>query len=114
MPQSSEANQLVSVTERAGWARGPIVAALLVFLTCGYFQNTRPGWNVNSQFALTCAIVERHTFRIDDYHKRPEFLTNDKAFVDGHFYTDKSPVTPFLGVPAFFVYSQVCKVLDRP
>jgi len=90
-----------------------ILLALLVFLTCGYFQNTRPGWNVNSQFALTCAIVEHQTLSIDAYQKQPEFMTNDKAFFNGHFYTDKSPVTPFLGVPAFFVYSEISKILDH-
>ena len=40
-----------------------LLASLLVFMTSGYFCNTRPGWNVNSQFALACAIAEQGTFR---------------------------------------------------
>lgn len=80
------------------------LVALLVFLSAGYIQNSRPGWNVNSQFALTCAIVEHGTFSIDAYHDHPQLETGDKAFFEGHFYSDKSPVTAFLGVPAFAVY----------
>jgi len=82
----------------AGWA------ALVVLLTAGYFQNCRPGWNVNTQLALTCAIVERGTLSIDAYHERPDFLTMDKAYFQGRFYSDKSPVLSFLGVPAYAVF----------
>lgn len=78
--------------------------ALIVFLSTGYIQNSRPGWNVNSQFALTCAMVEQGTFSIDAYHEHPQLETGDKAIFEGRFYSDKSPVTAFLGVPAFAVY----------
>lgn len=81
-----------------------LIAALIIFLTAGYFQNTRPGWNVNSQFALTVAIAERGTLRIDAYHEHPDLATGDKVYFDDHFYSDKSPVTAFLGVPAFWLY----------
>ncbi|MBI1784749.1 hypothetical protein HYR69_06350 [Candidatus Sumerlaeota bacterium] len=84
--------------------RSSAFAALLVFLSTGYIQNSRPGWNVNSTFALTCAIVEEGTLAIDDYHSKPETETGDKAYFDGKFYSDKSPVTAFLGVPAFWAY----------
>ena len=40
--------------------------ALLTFATCAYFQ-AGGGWNQNSQFDLTRAIVEHHTFAIDGY-----------------------------------------------
>lgn len=96
--------------ERAGrprmaWPRNPALAAgALVLLTVGYFQNTRPGWNVNSQLALTAAIAERGTLSIDAYHEQGELATGDKALFEGRFYTDKSPVTSFLGVPAFVLY----------
>ncbi len=39
---------------------------LLTFFTYAYFQ-AGGGWNQNSQFDLTRAIVERHTFAIDGY-----------------------------------------------
>lgn len=87
----------------AGWA------ALLIFITCGYFQNHRPGWNVNSQFALTCAIAERGTLAIDAYLTHPEFGTEDRALFGGKSYSDKSPVTAFMGVPVVWCYRQVCQ-----
>lgn len=83
---------------RAAW-----LAALVVFATCAWFINTRPGWNVLSQFALTCAIVEDGILSIDRYHE----ATNDKAVYGGRFYSDKSPVTAFLGVPALWIYRTV-------
>lgn len=86
------------------WVLPVGVAALLVFVATGYIQNTRPGWNVNSQFALTCAIVERHTLRIDYYHNHPSLITEDKVLFEGHYYCDKSPVTALLAVPSFFIY----------
>lgn len=95
-----------------------IAVGLLVFLTAGYVQNSRPGDNANSMFDLTCAIVEQHTFRIDAYHDNPqhgELRTFDKSVFQGHYYCDKSPVTAFLGVPVFWIYRTIhCGVLGRP
>ncbi len=90
-----------------------VIVSALVFLSAGYIRNSRPGWNVNSQFALTCAIVEKGTLAIDDYHEHPAVETGDKAFYDGHFYCDKSPVTPFLGVPAFALYRSWKRILGE-
>lgn len=87
------------------WLHSPsVAAAMLVFLTTGYFRNSRPGWNVNSQLALTRAVVEHGTLSIDAYHDSADMPTGDKALHDGHYYTDKSPVTPFLGVPAYWFH----------
>lgn len=83
---------------RSAW-----ISAVLVFLTAAYFHNTNPGWNVSSQFDLTLAIVEHGTLSIDNYHDQPYTETQDKAYFNGHFYSDKSPVTPFLGVPALAI-----------
>ncbi len=91
-----------------------LAAAILVFVTTGYFQNTQPRWGVSSQFAAVCALVERGTLCIDDYHEHPELETGDKALVGGHFYSDKSPVTSFLGVPAYFSYWLVKSSGGRP
>jgi hypothetical protein len=80
-----------------------LLSSLLVFLTAGYFYNTRPGWNVHSQFAITCAIVEQGTVQIDRYHEKL-LPTEDKSIHDGHVYSDKSPVTAFLAIPAMCIY----------
>ena len=45
------------------------------------------GWNQNSQFDLTRAIVERHTFRIDAYASN----TGDVSYHGGHIYSNKAP-----------------------
>ncbi len=94
--------------------RAAFGAFLLIFITCGYFQNSRPGWAVNSSFSLTCAIVEKGTLRIDDYHQRKETETGDKSFYQGHFYCDKSPIVSFLGTVPFAVYRGLAKVSGSP
>lgn len=53
------------------------------------------GWNQNSRFDLTRAVVERGSTRIDAYH----WNTGDKARVGGHFYSDKAPGQAFVAVP---------------
>lgn len=91
--------------------RAAFWAALLVWITAAWFQNTRPGWNVNSQLALALAIGERGTFRIDDYVRLPGLETGDLAAYDGHYYTDKSPVTPMLAAPFVWLHRQVTDAL---
>jgi len=73
--------------------RALIVAAVL-FTSYAYFYQTE-GYNQNSRFDLTRAIVEKHTLQIDAYHKN----TGDKAFWRGHFYSDKAPGLALTAVP---------------
>ncbi len=65
--------------------------ALLTFVTCAYFQ-AGGGWNQNSQFDLTRAIVEHHTFAIDAYAGS----TGDVARHGGHLYSNKSPALSWI------------------
>jgi hypothetical protein len=58
----------------------------LVFVGYAYFYQAG-GWNQNSRFDLTRAIVERGTLIIDRYEKN----TGDESRRDGHYYTDKAP-----------------------
>jgi hypothetical protein len=53
------------------------------------------GWNQNSRFDLTRAIVERGTSQIDAYHRN----TGDKARRGEHFYCDKAPGVSWIAVP---------------
>jgi hypothetical protein len=71
---------------------------LLTFVTCGYFF-AGGGWNQNSQFDLTRAIVERHTFAIDAYAGN----TGDVAIANGHVYSNKSPAMSWLAVIPYAV-----------
>jgi hypothetical protein len=118
LPPSSHAaparpGRSASARRRSAW-RASAWAGTLVFLTAGYFQNTRPGWNVNSQFALACALAERGTFQIDAYVTQPEFETGDKALYGGHVYTDKSPVTAMLGAPVAWLARATSQWLGFP
>src|SRR5437763_14091751 len=64
---------------------------ILTFVTCGYFF-AGGGWNQNSQFDLTRAIVERHTFAIDSLARN----TGDVAIANGHVYSNKSPAISWI------------------
>ena len=64
---------------------------LLTFCVAAYFHGGG-GWNQNSQFDLTRAIVERHTFAIDAYATN----TGDRSFANGHVYANKAPALSFL------------------
>src|ERR1044072_5443696 len=55
------------------------------------------GWNQNSSFALTRAVVEQHTFTIDRYRN----TTEDVAWEGGHAYSNKMPGAAFLAVPVY-------------
>jgi len=70
----------------------------LVFGCYAYFYQAG-GWNQNSRFDLTRAMVERHSLRIDAYERN----TGDDARRDGHFYCDKAPAVSWLGVPPYAV-----------
>ncbi len=78
---------------RVSWA-----LFLLVFGTNLYF-NHGGDWNQNTRLDLTRAIVEAHTFRIDNYAAN----TWDKCLLNGHAYCDKAPGLSFMAVPAYFV-----------
>ncbi|HEX5167411.1 MAG TPA: glycosyltransferase family 39 protein [Thermomicrobiales bacterium] len=83
---------------RTGVFLSPYVL-LFITLLVGY-SYTPPrwqDWNQNSRFDLTVAIVDRGTFRIDDYVAN----TGDYAIVDGHAYSDKAPGLSLLAVPVY-------------
>lgn len=71
---------------------------VLLFTSFAYFYQAG-GWNQNSRFDLVRAITNEHTLSIDPF----QFSTGDKAFFDGHYYSDKAPglalaATPVVGV----------------
>src|SRR4029078_8754745 len=80
------------------WLRRRVSVPLfaLVFGTYAYFYQAG-GWNQNSRFDLTRAVVEQGTLSIDAFQEN----TGDKALRDGHWYTDKAPGLSLLAVPAY-------------
>ena len=78
-----------------------VVLALMIFITAGWFHHREPGWNVNSRLALTMALVEDGSVRVDRWIAPGAPLeTNDVAEFGGHVYSDKIIGTSLLGVPA--------------
>jgi hypothetical protein len=73
--------------------RVAMVLGAALFLTYAYFYEAG-GWNQNSRFALIRAILERHTLQIDAY----QLHTGDRAFWQGHYYTDKAPGASLLAL----------------
>jgi hypothetical protein len=80
------------------------VRALLLAAACTYaYFVGAPAWNQNSRFALTQSLVDDRSPVIDRFAA----TTGDKSQRDGHFYSDKSPGTSLLAVPAYAMYSGV-------
>jgi len=55
------------------------------------------GWNEESRFALTRAMVDEGRLQIDSYYNQ----TGDRATYNGHYYSDKEPGASFLSVPVY-------------
>jgi hypothetical protein len=91
---------------RGGWFarhRTEILLALLVLAIVGPVVQKDAAQQA-SRYALTAAVFEEHTFVLDDYI---ETLGVDKAFFDGHWYSDKAPGQPLLAVPFYAMYRWV-------
>jgi hypothetical protein len=79
--------------------RGLFAYALLflaLFVPFSYF-NHNDGWNQGVRIAQLHAVVVKHTIRIDAYQD----LTGDKAFINGHYYSEKAPAMVVAALPAF-------------
>jgi len=72
-----------------------------IFVTFAYFLPAAT-WNPVSRFELTRSVVERGKLDIDAFADS----TGDRAFVAGHWYSDKAPLPALLAVPAYaFLYA---------
>jgi hypothetical protein len=78
----------------------------VLFVSYAYFFQGG-GWNANSRFDLTRALVTNGSIAIDPFVEN----TGDWAKHDGHFYTNKAPGFSFLSVPAYAVASGVAHAL---
>src|SRR5690606_652586 len=82
-------------------ADGPAVRAGAIALLCTYaFFAGAPAWHQNSRLALPRAMVAHASVRIG----RLLAATGDKAFREGHWYTDKAPGTSWLAAPAYAAF----------
>ena len=85
-----------------GRGQRQLLLALGLLLCYGFFLQL-PAWNEYSRYDLVRAVVEQGTVQIDSFHEN----TGDKAFKDGHYYSDKVPGTAILGVPVYAAYLAV-------
>lgn len=80
--------------------------SLAFFLTslalCSWHLDAGRNANTLSRAAMVAAIVEHGTLRIDAYHE----LTDDKALVGGHYYSEKAPLPALLVVPFWYAAHQ--------
>jgi hypothetical protein len=65
-----------------------IIFFLLAVFYAYFFQN--PGANENSRFALIFAAVQEGRLNIDSFHDVDGTNTIDKAYYEGHYYSDKA------------------------
>ncbi|HTK29515.1 MAG TPA: hypothetical protein VL309_08190 [Vicinamibacterales bacterium] len=67
---------------------------VLLFASYAYFYQAG-GWNQNSRFNLVRAITNEHTLSVDPFRHD----TGDKAFANGHYYSDKAPGLALTATP---------------
>ncbi len=75
------------------------VAFLLVVALCSWHLDTGHNANTMSRAAMVAALVEHGTLCIDQYHQ----LTEDKALVEGHYYSEKAPLPALLVAPFWYL-----------
>ena len=75
-----------------------LVFFLIVLLLSSWHLDNALGDNTASRAAMVAAIVQDGTLCIDPY----EGHTNDKALVNGHYYSEKAPLPALLVVPFYW------------
>jgi hypothetical protein len=82
---------------------------LITLTFYGYFIKPSDG-NIASRLGLVKAIVEERRLTIDSYHEG-ELETIDKAYVNGHYYSDKAIGASLLGA---LVYLPIYELIRQP
>jgi hypothetical protein len=89
----------IRIQVRNSELRHAFLIAAVLFVSYSYFPDFTGGWNQNTRFDLTRALVERHTLYIEGYDQN----TNDKVYRPGHIYSDKAPGLALIAVPVWQV-----------
>jgi hypothetical protein len=77
-----------------------LIFCLLTIVFAYFYQDG--GWNGNSRFGLIFAIVRERRLTIDSFHDKPDTETQDKAYFNGHYYSDKA-IGPALVGAVFYI-----------
>lgn len=75
--------------------RSGIAFFLLTLFFSSWFLDQGPNANTVSRAAMVAAVVEQGTLRIDTFAT----LTDDRAWIGGHFYSEKAPLPALLVIP---------------
>lgn len=87
---------------------------LFIFFTTIYFSSTVGTMNSldGSQYALTQALTEKKTIKIDSYMEWTYWT--DYAKVRDHYYSDRDPGLSFLAVPFYFIATKIYYFAHMP
>ena len=75
---------------------------LMNVVLAGYFLDSIPSPNPTSRVLPVIALFEDGTYAIDRYAD----TTMDKSFIDGHYYSDKAPLSTWLVLPVYGLLKQ--------
>ncbi len=107
---AAAAGAAAGVGARTPIAREAVIVFLLLAFAYGYFPKD-PEANGNSRLDLVYALVDEGRLTIDSFHARPETFTGDKAFRDGHYYSDKPPGSAFVGAAVYLPIRRLADAL---
>jgi hypothetical protein len=99
-PLTSRRPSAVSRTRsgKFGWLLSSAFVAVNLLLSA-YFLDAVPSPNPTSRALPVLAIYEEGRYAIDTYEKS----TMDKSYVNGHYYSDKAPLTTWIVLPFYGV-----------
>jgi len=92
--------------KKATW----LIFLLLAFIFAYFYHD--PWWNGNSRLGLTYALVQEGRLEIDSFHDQGAIPTGDKAFYNGHYYTDKAIGASLAAVIFYFPIYHLQQILN--
>ena len=70
------------------------------FLLSSFYLDWQQRWNSTSRMLTLLSVCHYHTLNIDLFHER----TEDKCFVNGHYYSEKAPLPVIITIPFYFFF----------
>jgi hypothetical protein len=87
-----------------------IILCLLAFVFAYFYQGG--GYNENSRFDLIFSVVQKGRLTIDNFQNQPATFTDDKAFFNGHYYSDKAIGPAVIGAIVYFPFYWLKKIIN--
>jgi hypothetical protein len=76
---------------------------LIHLLLAVWLADLKPSPNPTSRALPVLSLVEQGTLQIDSFH----LATEDKAFVNAHYFSEKAPLTSFVVAPFYFALERM-------